>query len=84
MKDELFINSTVYVVRTYEKDNTLTNAYVLMNKEIANAVWEDFQSTPCKVKATLRISKAKKVMKENKSNSLYFSDGLPRFYNLVK
>mgnify|MGYP003333819815 FL=1 len=48
MKDELFINSTVYVVRTYEKDNTLTNAYVFMNKEIANAVWEDFQSTPCK------------------------------------
>ena len=55
-----------------------------MNEKIANAVWEDFQSTPCKVKATFRISKAKKVMKENKSNALYFSDGLPRFYNLVK
>ena len=84
MKDELFINSTVYVVRTYEKDNTLTNAFVFMNEEIANAVWEDFQSTPCKVKATLRISKAKNVMKENKSNSLYFSDVLPRFYILFK
>ena len=81
MKDELFINSTVYVVRTYAKDNTLTNAYAFMNEEIAQAVWTDFQT---KGKATFRISKAKKVMKENKSNALYFSDGLPRFYNLVK
>ena len=81
MKDELFINSTVFVVRTYANDNTLTNAYCFRNEEIAQAVWTDFQT---KGKATFRISKAKKVMKENKSNALYFSDGLPRFYNLVK
>ena len=52
-----------------------------MNEDIANATHEMFQSQG---KATLRISKAKKIMKEYNQNFLYFSDGLPRFYNLVK
>ena len=81
MKDELFINSTVYVVRTYAKDNTLKKAYCFMKQDIAEATHEMFQSQG---KATLRISKAKKIMKEYNQNFLYFSDGLPRFYNLVK
>lgn len=81
MKDELFINSTVYVVRTYENDNTLKKAYCFMNEEIANATHSMFQS---KGKATLRISKAKQVMKQSGSNAIYFSDGIPRFYNLIK
>ena len=81
MKDELFINSTVYVVRTYENDNTLKKAYCFMREDIAQAVWTDFQT---KGKATFRISKAKKIMKEYNQNFLYFSDGLPRFYNLIK
>ena len=81
MEDELFINSTVYVVRTYENDNTLKKAYCFMNEEIANATHSMFQS---KGKATLRISKAKQIMKQSGSNAIYFSDGLPRFYNLIK
>ncbi|MEC8273831.1 MAG: hypothetical protein VXZ76_03230 [Bacteroidota bacterium] len=81
MKDELFINSTVYVVRTYAKDNTLKKAYCFMKQDIAEATHEMFQSQG---KATLRISKAKKIMKEYNQNFLYFSDGLPRFYNLIK